>query len=155
MFRVLQIDHVELFVPDRYEAARWYESVLGLRVLPEFEMWAAGSGPLMVSSDEGSTKLALFEGRPDTSASIPSGFRRVAFRVDADGFLAFLNRLPDLHLSDAHGRGVTADLVVDHQKAYSIYFVDPYGHLLEVTTYDYAPTRHGLARLQPARNASS
>lgn len=35
MFKVLQIDHVELFVPDRYEAARWYERVLGLEPVPE------------------------------------------------------------------------------------------------------------------------
>ena len=60
---MLQIDHVELFVPDRYEAARWYERVLGLRVVPEFEPWATGGGPLMISTDEGNTKLALFEGR--------------------------------------------------------------------------------------------
>jgi hypothetical protein len=26
---------------------------------------------------------------------------------------------------------------VDHQKAFSIYFSDPYGHPLEITTYDY------------------
>jgi len=155
MFRVLQIDHVELFVPDRYEAARWYERVLGLRVVAEFEMWAAGSGPLMVSSDEGSTKLALFEGQPDISAGRNSGFHRVAFRVGADGFLAFLDRLPDLRLSDARARDVTAASVVDHQKAYSIYFVDPYGHLLEVTTYEYEQTRLGLARFQPARHVSS
>jgi len=155
MFRVLQIDHVELFVPDRYEAARWYDHVLGLRVVPEFEMWATGGGPLMVSSEEGGTKLALFEGQPDTPAGRNSGFHRVAFRVSADGFLAFLDRLPDLRLSDARARDVTAESVVDHQKAYSIYFVDPYGHLLEVTTYEYEPTRLGLARLQPARNVSS
>ena len=35
MFTVLQIDHVELFVPDRYEAARWYERTLGL---PEVQL---------------------------------------------------------------------------------------------------------------------
>ena len=35
MFKVLQIDHVELFVPDRYEAARWYERTLGLQVVPD------------------------------------------------------------------------------------------------------------------------
>ena len=31
-FRVLQIDHVELFVPDRHEAAGWYQRILGLDV---------------------------------------------------------------------------------------------------------------------------
>ena len=30
-FRVQQIDHVELFVPDPYAAADWYERVLGAR----------------------------------------------------------------------------------------------------------------------------
>ena len=25
MFKVQQIDHVELFVPEQYDAARWYE----------------------------------------------------------------------------------------------------------------------------------
>ena len=35
--------------------------------------------------------------------------------------------------------------VVDHQQAYSIYFVDPYGHLLEVTTYDYGEVSSALA----------
>ena len=59
MFKVLQIDHVELFVPERYEAARWYERTLGLQVVPECEPWAVDGGPLMISSDGGSTKLAL------------------------------------------------------------------------------------------------
>lgn len=36
-FKVQQIDHVELFVPDRYEAAKGYEQILGLEIIPEFE----------------------------------------------------------------------------------------------------------------------
>jgi hypothetical protein len=31
---------------------------------------------------------------------------------------------------------LTAAAVVDHGQALSIYFRDPYGHRLEVTTYD-------------------
>jgi len=144
MFKVLQIDHVELFVPDRYEAARWYERVLGLRIVPECETWAVGGGPLMISSDEGSTKLALFEGQPVPSPQT-AAFRRVAFRVTAAGFAEFLQRLPELALIDADRRDVTSTSVVDHQQAYSIYFSDPYGHLLEVTTYDHAETSAHLA----------
>ena len=149
MFQVLQIDHVELYVPDRYEAARWYERVLGLHIVPEFEAWVAGGGPLMISSDGGSTKLALFEGQPTPSPQT-AAFRRVAFRVTVDGFREFLSRLPELALTNDRDREVTARSVVDHQKAYSIYFSDPYGHLLEVTTYDYEKTsalldkRHAL-----------
>jgi catechol-2,3-dioxygenase len=135
MFKVLQIDHVELFVPDQYEAANWYDRVLGLQILPECEPWAAGGGPLMISSDGGSTKLALFEGQPAASGPT-AAFRRVAFRVTAAGFADFLTHNPDL---------VTRDAVVDHQQAYSIYFDDPYGHHLEVTTYDYGETSAWLA----------
>ena len=144
MFKVLQIDHVELFVPDRYEAARWYERVLGLRIVPECEPWAVDGGPLMISSDEGSTKLALFEGQPVPSPQT-AAFRRVAFRVTAQGFAEFLRRLPELALTDSGHHAVTPGSVVDHQQAYSIYFSDPYGHQLEVTTYDYDETSAQLA----------
>ena len=144
MFKVLQIDHVELFVPDQYEAARWYEHVLGLQIISEYEPWAAGGGPLMISSDDGSTKLALFEGQPEPS-SHTSAFRRVAFRVTGSGFAEFLRRLPELTLTDARRRAVTADSVVDHRQAYSIYFDDPYGHQLEITTYDYDETAARLS----------
>ena len=145
-FKVLQIDHVELFVPDRYEAARWYERVLGLRIVPECEAWATDGGPLMISSDEGSTKLALFEGNPD-ACSQAGAFRRVAFRVSGDGFAEFLRRLKDLQLVDSRSRAVTHDSVVDHQQAYSIYFNDPWMHQLEVTTYDYGDTSEQLRSL--------
>jgi catechol 2,3-dioxygenase-like lactoylglutathione lyase family enzyme len=147
MFKVLQIDHVELFVPDRYEAARWYERALGLQVVPECEPWAVDGGPLMISSDGGSTKLALFEGQPAASAPT-AAFRRVAFRVTAGGFAEFLQRLPDLALTDSRNQPVTARSVVNHQQAYSVYFDDPYGHLLEVTTYDYDETSALLASKQ-------
>jgi catechol 2,3-dioxygenase-like lactoylglutathione lyase family enzyme len=143
-FRVLQIDHVELFVPDRYEASRWYQRVLGLEIVPGYREWADDPrGPLMISSDDASTKLALFEGQPQESRPT-AGFHLVAFRVDATGFLAFLGRLGELQLNDHKNRTLTSDLVVDHQKAFSIYFSDPYGHRLEVTTYDYDETRAAL-----------
>lgn len=147
MFKVLQIDHVEVFVPDRYEAARWYERSLGLQIVAECEPWAIDGGPLMISSDGGSTKLALFEGHPEPATQLMA-FRRVAFRVTGAGFGEFLRRLPELQLVDARRRPVTADSVVDHQQAYSIYFDDPYGHQLEVTTYDYADTSALLRTLR-------
>ena len=147
-FRVLQIDHVELFVPNRYEAADWYKRTLGLEIVPGYEQWAADPrGPLMISSDDGNTKLALFAGR--SRESIPaSGWHLVAFRVDADGFMEFMKRLADQPLIDDERRTVTFDSIVDHQKAYSVYFSDPYGHRLEVTTYDYDATRAALSQFR-------
>lgn len=136
-FRVQQIDHVELYVPDRYEAAEWCREVLGLEVVDGYEDWAAGGGPLMVSSDGGATMLALFEGEPRGSREMV-GFRRVAFRVDGPGFVRFLERSENVPALDEEGRKLTSRHVVDHGKAYSIYFLDPYGNRYEVTTYNYA-----------------
>jgi len=97
-FRVLQIDHVELLVPDRYEAARWYQRILGLEVVPEYQDWAADpGGPLMISSDDGNTKLALFEcagtrcnqrlqstaGRRDHEAAAPDSAPLLSSAADA------------------------------------------------------------------------
>ena len=116
MFKVQQIDHVELFVPERYEAARLYERTLGLQVVPECEPWAVDGGPLMISSDGGSTKLALFTGQPGPGGS-KDAFYRVAFRVTGGGFAEFLRRLPELGLTNSRQQPVTADSVVDHQQA--------------------------------------
>jgi hypothetical protein len=41
---------------------------------------------------------------------------------------------------------VTAAAAVDHDQAFSIYFSDPFGHRLEVTTYDHAMVRGELAQ---------
>jgi catechol 2,3-dioxygenase-like lactoylglutathione lyase family enzyme len=136
-FRVQQIDHVELFVPDRYEAAKWYEQVLGLSVVPEFEPWATPGGPLMLSSDEGNTKLALFEGEPRGSRET-AGHHRVAFRVNGAGFIEFLRGLEATALFNDKGERLTRRHVVDHDQAFSIYFCDPYGNRCEITSYDYA-----------------
>ncbi|HZS88807.1 MAG TPA: VOC family protein [Chloroflexota bacterium] len=133
-FRVAGIDHVEIFVPEQYEAARWYREVLGLEILPAFEHWAAG-GPLMISSDGGTTMLALFNGEP-LGGRQPAGLRRVAFRVDGATFAAFSARLAAVPVYDDGGKRVTAADVVDHQGSFSFYFNDPYGTPLEVTTYD-------------------
>jgi catechol 2,3-dioxygenase-like lactoylglutathione lyase family enzyme len=134
-FRVLQIDHVEMFVQDQYAAADWYRNVLGLEIVSAYEYWAA-DGPLMISSDEGRTMLALFRGEPRGDRPT-AGFHRVAFRVDGPGFIHFLNRLAEIDIPDRNRQRLTADQLVDHDQSWSIYFSDPYGHLLEVTTYDY------------------
>jgi catechol 2,3-dioxygenase-like lactoylglutathione lyase family enzyme len=135
-------DHVELFVPNREAAAAWYARVLGLTPVPGTGHWAADpEGPLMVSADEGSTMLALFRGEAQGRRTT-AGYHRVAFRVDGPGFLTFVARLPELHLSE----GEAPARVVDHQTAFSVYFTDPYGHRLEVTTYDHAVVRTHLSQ---------
>ena len=89
----------------------------------------------MISSDGGPTKLALFQGEPQGPRPT-AGFHLVAFRLSAAEFKAFLERLPDLGLSDHNGAAVTAAAVKDHSAAHSLYFSDPYGHRLELTMYE-------------------
>ena len=133
-FRVEHIDHVEVFVPDPYEAATWYERILGLRIVPEYERWA-DSGPLMISSDGGNTMLALFKGEAQGSREV-LGHQRVAFRVDGPGFIAFLDRLEEHPVYDHRGMAVNRGDAVDHDGSFSIYFCDPWGNRYEVTSYD-------------------
>ena len=85
----------------------------------------------MISPDEGRTKLALFAGEPQGSRPT-AGFHRVAFRLPGAEWLAFVARLTELGLVE----GSSGARVVDHTEAWSVYFTDPFGHHLEVTTYD-------------------
>ena len=130
------IDHVELIVPDRHAAAAWYQEVLGLTIVPAMEDWSRDPrGPLMISGDGGRVCLALFEGAASESGA-RGGFRRVAFRVSGAEFLAFVE----------HGRqlGLTPMKVQDHEKTISVYFRDPYGHDLEVTTWEHEGARSAV-----------
>jgi catechol 2,3-dioxygenase-like lactoylglutathione lyase family enzyme len=127
------LDHVELYVPDRVSAAAWYAKVLGCEPVAGTESWALNpDGPMMISPDGGRTKLALFTGEAQGSRPT-AGFHRVAFRVSATEFLAFTARMAGLGLNQAR--------VVDHGGAWSVYFSDPSGHRLEVTTYEAEPVR--------------
>lgn len=128
MFKVECIDHVALLVRDVEASVRWYQEVLGLERLYQ-EVW--GSFPAVVGT--GGTSLALF---PVAGANPhpPPGrdtlcMRHVAFRVDRTNFRAAQDALRE--------RGIAFELQ-DHQAAHSIYFADPDGHQLEITTYDLA-----------------
>lgn len=134
-FRVRSIDHVELYVPDQRQAAAWYREVFGLEVVERFQHWAA-DGPLMIATPEGPTMLALFAGEPGHRHGPSPDFRRVAFRVDAEGFVTFLARLPELELPADDGALLTPEDVIDHGESLSLYFEDPWGHPFEITTYD-------------------
>lgn len=135
--RVTQIDHVELEVPDRYAAASWYQTVLGFVICREYEAWAGATyGPLMISTDGGNTKLALFEGQPQGLECL-IGIRRIAFRIGGDNFVRLIEELDALKGDDA----VKRSEIADHGKSFSVYFSDPYGNRLEVTTYDYEAVR--------------
>ena len=78
------VDHIHVFVSDRAAALVWYGAVLGLRVVAEFESWAADGGPLTIGDADDSVHLALFERPAEKCRST------VALSVSAQGFLAYL-----------------------------------------------------------------
>lgn len=86
----------------------------------------------MISGDGGRVCLALFEG-PPTDPTTKDGYRRIAFRVSGAEFLAFVE----------YGRrlGLAPMAVQDHTATISVYFRDPWGHDLEVTTWDHEQAR--------------
>lgn len=127
-----RIDHVELFVRDRAKSANWYRHVLGLVPHPDLRVWSENPrGPLILASGDGSASLALF-----AHDNPPLNEVRVAFKISGPGFISFLDRLDHLHLNHHEGHQLSVADIVDHDVAWSLYFVDPDGNKLELTTYD-------------------
>ena len=126
MPRVEGLDHVALAVRDVRASAQWYCDVLGLVRLYESE---SGDHPAMVGV--GNTMLALFPGLGPDPKPRPGkdviAVRHVAFRTDASGLIEARRELEE--------SGIAFELQ-DHGIAHSIYFFDPDGHELEITTYD-------------------
>jgi catechol 2,3-dioxygenase-like lactoylglutathione lyase family enzyme len=127
MFELEGIDHVALAVRDVPRSVEWYQRVLGLRRMHK-EAW--GDYPAVVGA--GTTALALFpvEGSPQPAPGRDVlTMRHLAFRVDADNFARARREL--------QAQGIETSFQ-HHRISQSIYFRDPDGHELEITTYDLA-----------------
>ena len=125
MIDVEGIDHVALSVRDVQQSAQWYIDVLGFE--HRFPgMW--DGVPTFVG--KGTTALALFPLRAgDSTGERNNGTRmlHIAFRATRKGFLAAQE--------DLRQRSIAFEFQ-DHEISQSIYFRDPDGHELEITTYD-------------------
>ena len=126
MIELEGIDHVALSVRDVELAAQWYIDVLGFERLHE-GMW--DGVPVFIG--KGTTALALFPVRSN-ERSISSGPAEIrmlhfAMRANRKNFLAAQEELKQ--------RGIQFEFD-DHEISHSIYFRDPDGHKLEITTYE-------------------
>ena len=119
------IDHVALAVSDVERSVQWYIDILGLERQHE-GMW--NGIPAFVG--KGNTGIAFF---PARSADFKSGphnrirMLHLAFRAKSENFLSAQQELKK--------RGIKFEFQ-GHEISHSIYFHDPDGHQLEITTYD-------------------
>ena len=120
------IDHVALSVRDLERSVQWYADVLGFE--KRFDgMW--DGIPTFIG--KGKTALAIFPARETGTAAAaqPPAVRmlHLAFRTDRPNFLKAQKELKE--------RGIQFHFQ-DHEISHSIYFRDPDGHELEITTYE-------------------
>lgn len=119
------LDHVALAVRDVKRSADWYVEVLGFE--RRFQgMWEGV--PVFVARDK--TAIALFRAGSDHANSLPrtpAGMLHLAMRANRKNFVAAQR--------DLTSRGIAFHFQ-DHEISHSIYFRDPDGIELEITTYD-------------------
>jgi catechol 2,3-dioxygenase len=116
------LDHVALTVTDLQRAAKWYIEVLGFSRIHK-DVW--GDVPTFVGT--GGTGVALFPRQRTTNTKRDDVIRHVAFRATRAEFLSAQRELKD--------RDIPFHFE-DHEISHSIYFRDPDGNGLEITTYE-------------------
>jgi catechol 2,3-dioxygenase-like lactoylglutathione lyase family enzyme len=126
MLKIAALDHVALSVRDVTRSARWYVEVLGFNRLHE-DKW--NGIPVFVGN--GDAAIALFPASEEVgSTSVDRAAVRTlhfAFRTDRENFSRAQNELKK--------RAILFEFE-DHEISHSIYFRDPDGHKIEITTYE-------------------
>ena len=117
------LDHVAIAVQDVERSRRFYAEVLGLeRAHSEWDV------PVVMAAN--GTGVAIFDKdlHPGDDEGEPNvRILHIAFRVNRDGFERALEELAAQGLEPRFS---------DHGIAHSVYFTDPDGHELELTTYE-------------------
>ena len=119
------LDHVAIAVKDVAQSTSWYVDVLGFQ-----RMHAGQWGGIPTSVGTGETGIALFPRKQESGPD--RGILHIAFRATAANFRAAQKELTS--------RGISFEFE-DHGISHSIYFRDPDGHQLELTTYELEPLR--------------
>jgi len=139
LFDLERIDHVAITVSDIEKSIGWYKDVLGLEHYYE-NAW--DGVPIMMG--KGGTCVALFKvrekntqpnhppdplqrGKRKTPGWDAIAMQHLAFRADRKNFEKAQESLKEKEIEFR---------LVDHEISHSIYFKDPDGHEIEITTYE-------------------
>ncbi|MGH8834762.1 MAG: VOC family protein [Actinomycetes bacterium] len=116
------LDHVGLVVADVARSVTWYQDVLGLRRAHE-QAW--DDFPAVLETN--GSGVALFPRTDGHPIGPDDPLRHVGFRTTRVGL--------ERARAELAARGVSFD-VGDYRIAWSLYFPDPDGYLVEITTYE-------------------
>lgn len=119
-----RLDHVSLNVADREASIAWYRDVVGLepRSVAPRDDWPVFMGELGAC-------VALFQAQSRSADRMEesTGLRHIAFMVDGG----------DLERARARLQALGIDLrTEDHGSSSSLYFSDPDGNVIELTSYE-------------------
>lgn len=114
------LDHVAIRVQDLELSIKWYKDVLNLEVYSESD-WH-GVPTMMLAGKSG---LALFPRDKSIKDPINESYSHIAFNVDHENFELAQKKLTEKNINFSFEH---------HQVFKSIYFKDPDGHTIELTT---------------------
>jgi len=127
VIKVVGMDHAALNVKNLDASLKFYTEVLGLKISPR-EHQKPGSEYFL---DCGTSLIGLIQGDPNGEKHLLQdaglGGNHVSFRVKTQEFDAAVESLK------AHG--VTITFQKKREKSWSVYFLDPDGNKLEITSW--------------------
>ncbi len=124
MFQIEHIDHVALTVQNMERSIAWYQAVLGMRRYFQ-DVWNGQKDPVVLCT--GTACVALFLADAGEVIRPTEGMRHFALRLDRANF--------EQAQTDLRQQGVKFTFS-DHKICHSVYFLDPDGYKIELTTYD-------------------
>ena len=127
MIKVQGIDHAAISVVDLERSLKFYTEVLGLKISPR-ENQKPGSEYFL---NCGTSLIGLIQGEKDGQRHLLQdgglGGNHVSFRIPTKDF--------DRYHEEIKSRGITITFVKKREKSWSLYFLDPDGNKLELTSW--------------------
>lgn len=123
MFQIEALDHVALQVQNLQHSLEWYQSVLGMEIRYHYQDTTGHGKPVVLGS--GDACIALFPPDPEAAGAPFQG--HIALRVTRANF-----QQAQVHLRQL---GIDFDFV-HYTRCDSMYFNDPTGYQIELSTYE-------------------